>query len=185
MKKKPTILIMIIVFLPFFAGTCLASAPSTDVVIVDADGTSNTEVTFNLIGLSLGDTPTYGYMGSGGFQAFPDQTQFTFDGGNTVDFAIQSGDSVLSVSGGGGVLTFLGTAITPSLAAPVTPMPNWVQKWYNLFKIEWFGGAVTEIGAVDSNQGQSGVAAVPIPATVWIFGAGLVGLVSIRKKLMG
>ena len=108
-----------------------------------------------------------------------------------VDFAMKDVfGNVHSLSAGDGAVTFLGTPINKSdIPTGITPDNanyNWITRWYNSFLINWHwlkSNFITsfEVGVVGSGQGYSGVAAVPIPATIWIFGSGMVGLVGIRK----
>jgi hypothetical protein len=53
---------------------------------------------------------------------------------------------------------------------------------YNSLSVLW-GDVGTLTVSFTTPVGDDDVAPVPIPATVWLFGAGLVGLVGIRRKL--
>lgn len=196
MKTKNLMFTIIFTTALFLAGTCWALVPD-GIMLVDADGTANTLVTLNIV---QADTfPIFGHntlgrMNGGVFEAFDysepySLIQFSDPGGTVVDFAMQDVfGNVHSLSAGDGAVTFLGTSITSSNPGitPDNPDYNWITKWYNSFLINWHwlkSNFITsfEVGVVDSGPGHSGVAAVPIPATIWIFGSGMVGLVGIRK----
>jgi len=55
---------------------------------------------------------------------------------------------------------------------------------YRSLVIDWAGGASTELTFTTAKYKDFlAPAPVPIPATAWIFGAGLVGLIGVRRKL--
>lgn len=196
MKTKTLMFAVIFTTALFLAATCWALVPDTvpGIILVDADGPS--EVTLNIVQadvLPIFGHNTLGRMEGGVFEAFDysepySLIQFSDTGGTVVDFAMEDVfGNVHSLSAGDGSVTFLGTPIKKSdLPVGTLVNPNWITKWYNSFLINWHwlkSDFITsfEVGIVDSGQGYSGVAAVPIPTTIWIFGSGLVGLVGIRK----
>jgi len=163
----------------FITGTCFASLYTGPVVLVEADGgTDDGDMTVTFTVTDFSGWTVGEWISGSGFQPFPTST-VTKPGGNVVDFAINDGSGTThKLSDGNNPVTFLNQN-TGNVQAP-----SWVTTWYDDLIISWSTLSSTlNISIFTTDGNPDGLAPVPIPATVWIFGAGLVGLVGIRRKL--
>ena len=154
------------------AGVCMSAMVSAATTFTPTDGNVNT---FDLNGFVPTDDNTYAIFDAGAdlatadalVLASADEVDFSFDGaswtatneaGNSLDLGDSANFMIAADSGSGYVA---GTALPPPLG------PN---SW-----LIGFGSEDPQLAAVDLN-------AIPVPAAVWLFGSGLLGLVGVARR---
>ena len=151
--------------------------------MVEADysspGDGETSVSFTLTLFSTETGWTTGEMINGSFVLFGSNS-ITKEAGSIVDFAIKKDTQEKYLSSNSYEVQFQGSNAGYGY---FVEKPQWVTEWYDDFSIIWGTGAELKVEIINSDGDPDGFAAIPIPATVWIFGAGVIGLFGIRRRL--
>lgn len=165
------------------AGSAMALTLTQGTEILLVDGNLDNDVTLTLG--SLDNSPVYDLIYSINDGVTWNSLDFfeTFTGGTVLDIAITDGTSIYSLSGDAGntsydvTMTFLGD-YDPSLSQnPVISSTYYA----NLF-LDWTVDGTNVLSNSFSITGGDGMAPVPEPATMLLFGSGLVGLAGYGRK---
>ena len=156
------------------------------VVINDSDPGPGVTFVDQLNPLNVGTSISGYYVNVGAFDSTP-QTQLTLDFTTVVsdvsfDFANPSGDltvSVFDISGGSlGVFNYVGTDLFINQAGFNYGAGNVVISGIGDIASVLIEPAINQTLVIDNLN----FSPVPIPAAVWLFGSGLIGLIGIARR---
>jgi len=193
MKKASLILAM--VALGMFLCTNTAEALTMDskpILMIDGTGDSDTSVTT----VSINNTTGYdfGYLLNGNFSqilaAIEISCLYNFAGGEVYDFAIRSGGTIYSL-GSEGSVNHAELDFSVDRDQSLSETPEVTYDYWGQVGISWFDGdlhnpssnSLGNTSIVALNNDGMAPAASPEPATMLLFGSGLLGLAGLGRKI--